>query len=187
MRPIVFGGDDVTFVCKGRLGLALAVRYLQSYAGAAQTVDRAGGVAVVKAHYPFSHAYDLAEELCKSAKDKIADFKLSGKESATVIDWHFSTSGVVLGLEEVRQREYSAENGDSLLMRPVWLDPTPGQNASASIGAPGTTSLASHAKFSKVRCGPITATKSRRCGLRCARGQMQLFSSCAIMGRKTCR
>ena len=132
-RPIVFGGDDVTFVCEGRLGLALAARYLQCYADETPPLTDGrpyyarAGVAVVKAHYPFSRAYGLAEDLCKSAKESIKDLKLPGKESATVIDWHFSTSGVLLGLEELREREYIAETGDSLLMRPVWLDPTPGQ------------------------------------------------------------
>ena len=28
-RPLVYGGDDVTFVCDGRLGLVLAAKYLQ--------------------------------------------------------------------------------------------------------------------------------------------------------------
>jgi hypothetical protein len=126
-RPIVFGGDDVTFVCEGRLGLALAARYLQSYADEAEGLTARGGVAVVKAHYPFSRAYDLAEALCKSAKGKIKDFTLPGKEGTTIIDWHFATSGVVLGLDELRQREYTSDTGRSLLMRPVWLDPTPGQ------------------------------------------------------------
>lgn len=126
-RPIVFGGDDVTFVCEGRLGLALAARYLQSYADETEGLTARGGVAVVKAHYPFSRAYDLAEDLCKSAKGKIKDFALAGKDGATVMDWHFATSGVVLALGELRQREYTSNDGRSLLMRPVWLDPVPGQ------------------------------------------------------------
>ncbi len=128
-RPIVFGGDDVTFVCEGRLGLSLATCYLQCYADESQLLGDGkpayarAGVAVVKAHYPFSRAYDLAEELCNSAKGSIKDLALPRKDDATVIDWHFSTSGIVLGLEDLRQREYTAKTGDSLLMRPVYLDP----------------------------------------------------------------
>ena len=34
LRPIVFGGDDLTFVCHGRIGLALAARYLQYFEAA---------------------------------------------------------------------------------------------------------------------------------------------------------
>ena len=31
LRPIVYGGDDLTFVCDGRLGLDLAAHYLQAF------------------------------------------------------------------------------------------------------------------------------------------------------------
>src|SRR5690606_12765449 len=30
-RPIVFGGDDVTFVCDGRLGLSLALEFMHQF------------------------------------------------------------------------------------------------------------------------------------------------------------
>ena len=136
-RPIVFGGDDVTFVAEGRLGLALAAHYLNTVSQGALPGPKAGmdgdplysraGVAVVKSHYPFSRAYELAEALAGSAKSRI-DYLVDGK--GTVMDWHFSTSGVILALKQVRAREYMAETGNSLLMRPVRLnlgeDPPPG-------------------------------------------------------------
>lgn len=126
-RPIVFGGDDVTFVCDGRHGLALAAKYLQTLAaeklpGACEgemgdPLYARAGVAVVKSHYPFSRAYDLAEELAKSAKDKLGRRTREGK--GAVMDWHFATSGVVLPLKQIREREYKSAEGKSLLMRPV--------------------------------------------------------------------
>ena len=59
-------------------------------------------------------------------------------------------SGVVLGLGELRQREYTAKSGDSLLMRPIYLDPAPGQKGvPANTGAHGTISSASHKTFQK--------------------------------------
>lgn len=129
-RPIVFGGDDVTFVSEGRLGLVLTAKYLQTLSAGKLPDPKGGegdplyaraGVAVVKSHYPFSRAYELAEQLCKSAKMKIKDLqdKVSGENGVTVMDWHFSTSGVVLSLSEVRAREYVAVDGKSLLMRPI--------------------------------------------------------------------
>jgi hypothetical protein len=126
-RPIVFGGDDVTFVCEGRLGLAVAVKYLQLFSRQILS-DREyaycrAGVAVVKSHYPFSRAYDLAEALCASAKSYIKD--AAPDRRLTALDWHFAVSGLVLPLKEVRQREYSVPAGD-LLMRPLRLDPPDG-------------------------------------------------------------
>ncbi len=136
-RPIVFGGDDVTFVAEGRLGLAMAAHYLNTVSQGPLPGPKAGvdgdplysraGVAVVKSHYPFSRAYELAEALAASAKSCI-DYLADGK--GTVMDWHFSTSGVILSLKQVREREYIAETGNSLLMRPVRLnlgeEPPPG-------------------------------------------------------------
>ena len=128
-HPIVFGGDDVTFVCDGHHGLALAAKYLQVLAAEKLPGAREGewgdplyaraGVAVVKSHYPFSRAYDLAEELAKSAKDKLGERTRDGK--GAVMDWHFSTSGVVLPLKQIRAREYVSAEGNCLLMRPVGL------------------------------------------------------------------
>ena len=125
-RPIVFGGDDVTFVCEGRLGLELAARYLHEFtseplADGERAFARAG-VAVVKSHYPFSRAYDLAEELCKSAKKRVKELEEEGATGATVMDWHFAVGGLVLPLRQVRQREYVSDLGYSMLMRPVSLD-----------------------------------------------------------------
>lgn len=130
-RPIVFGGDDTTFVCEGRLGLTLAHHFLKTLgqnelpgATAGQSGDRfyaRAGVAVVKSHYPFSRAYELAESLAASAKESMRT-RLPDPKKGIVIDWHFSTSGVILPLEEVRKREYRADNGYELWMRPVRID-----------------------------------------------------------------
>lgn len=129
-RPIVFGGDDVTFVCEGRLGLTLAANYIAEFSG--QLLDDGkyayarAGVAVVKSHYPFSRAYDLSEDLCKSAKRYIRDRKGEGP-GLTALDWHFAVGGLVLPLEEVRKREFAAayrvsDKACSLLMRPLRLN-----------------------------------------------------------------
>ena len=126
-RPIVFGGDDVTFVCEGRLGLAVATQYLQVFSlqilSDGEPAYCRGGVAVVKSHYPFSRAYDLAEALCASAKKHIME--VAPDRRLTALDWHFAVSGLVLPLKEVREREYTVPAGD-LLMRPLRLDPLDG-------------------------------------------------------------
>lgn len=129
-RPIVFGGDDVTFVSEGRLGLSLAAYYLKTVAEgnlpgaeAGETGDplyARAGVAVVKTHYPFARAYELASALCDSAKMKLPELTPQGK--GIVLDWHFATSGVILSLRQLREREYRSQAGHSLLMRPVRID-----------------------------------------------------------------
>ncbi|MFZ2422210.1 MAG: hypothetical protein WA029_13815 [Anaerolineae bacterium] len=121
-RPIVFGGDDVTFVCEGRIGLSVAAKYVGEFAAQAladgKPAAARAGVAVVKSHYPFARAYDLAEELCVSAKRRVKE--LTPDSTATVLDWHFAVSGLVLPLDEIREREYKVTDGD-LLLRPTAL------------------------------------------------------------------
>lgn len=125
-RPIIFGGDDVTFVCEGRIGLSVAARYIGTFAtqtlADGEPASARAGVAVVKSHYPFARAYDLAEELCASAKQRIKELALlnKGAPPATVLDWHFAVSGLVLPLDEIREREYRVPDGD-LLLRPAVL------------------------------------------------------------------
>lgn len=117
-RPIVYGGDDVTFVCDGRIGLVLAMTFLKAFHQYHPSLYACAGVAIVKAHYPFARAYRLAEELCSSAKKM-----LNGKEGS-VLDWHIAPTGITGDLETIRQREYSVKSG-SLTTRPLMLEGTP--------------------------------------------------------------
>ncbi|MFN3335544.1 MAG: hypothetical protein ACK47M_23860, partial [Caldilinea sp.] len=125
-RPIVFGGDDATFVCDGRLGLTLAELYLrameQELADGEKLYARAG-VAVVKSHYPFSRAYELAEALAKSAKEFIRERQATSNGAGlSAMDWHFGVNGVVLGLKELRERDYRCPGAGELTMRPVLVN-----------------------------------------------------------------
>jgi hypothetical protein len=126
-RPLVFGGDDVTFVCDGRLGLSMADLYLRYFEE--ETAKRpeckgqltaCAGIAIVKTHYPFARAYDLAHKLCQSAKDYRWQQDLEG----SCLDWHFALSGLSGDIKEIRRREYMAKEG-SLTLRPVTLGQNP--------------------------------------------------------------
>jgi hypothetical protein len=137
-RPIVFGGDDVTFVCDGRLGPALAVEYLERFRVAtgalpdgAGAADACAGVAIVKTHYPFARAYGLAADLCSEAKGArhVANLaKPAGtKSTGSWLDWHFALSGLAGDIKEIRRREYTGRAGTAgnLTLRPVTLDDAP--------------------------------------------------------------
>lgn len=146
VRPLVFGGDDVTFVCDGRLGLALASVYLEEF-GRASTAESTklrttfqkqalqlkddtilkpatacAGVAVVKAHYPFQRAYALSVSLCNNAKRETQ----KNRPGISALDWHFATTGITASLGELRSRAYTSARSNSkpgdLTMRPVALE-----------------------------------------------------------------
>jgi hypothetical protein len=123
-RPLVYGGDDVTFVCDGRLGLALAVYYLQQFEKESTNLPggpayACAGVAIVKTHYPFARAYNLAEDLCRSAKRFVREQKEAGKGDGSAIDWHIAASGRGDSISAIREREYKTHNDDLLSLRPL--------------------------------------------------------------------
>ncbi len=124
-RRLVFGGDDLTFVCDGRLALTLTAAYLEIFeqqtAGVGlPDVHACAGIAVVKSHYPFARAYQLAEALCKNAKTWVRE---NGPDFSA-LDWHFAPEGLMGELEFIRAREYQLPGGKTLLMRPIALDKT---------------------------------------------------------------
>ncbi|MBK6699604.1 MAG: hypothetical protein IPG55_06820 [Saprospiraceae bacterium] len=70
-RQIVAGGDDITFVCEGKLGIHFAYKllHLMKYPNNGQKpVSACAGIAIVHSKFPFYKAYQLAEELCSLAK-----------------------------------------------------------------------------------------------------------------------
>ena len=120
-RPIVFGGDDLTFVCDGRLGLTLATCYLEAFEEEMRKVGinmhACAGVAVVKVHYPFARAYQLSEVLARNAKRYVRD---NPPDDFSALDWHFAAAGLMGKLDEIRTREYKVTEG-TLTSRPLRL------------------------------------------------------------------
>ncbi|MCL5999072.1 MAG: hypothetical protein M1546_23875 [Chloroflexi bacterium] len=124
-RPIVFGGDDLTFVADGRIGLSLLVDYLTRFEDQTRRLNlpggkatACGGVAILKSHYPFAQAYQLAEQLCKSAKIYRRDAMLG---NVSCLDWYFTTTGLSGGLGEIRRIERETAEG-KLTLCPISLE-----------------------------------------------------------------
>lgn len=127
-RPLVYGGDDVIFVCEGRLGLELAAIYLREFekqeAADNEPLTARAGICVVKTHYPFARAYQIVEELYGTAKKFIREERerLDNSEDyyCSTLDWHFAASGLIGSIGEIRQQEYEVFSGN-MMMRPIRL------------------------------------------------------------------
>jgi hypothetical protein len=123
VRPIILGGDDVTFVCDGKLGIYFAKIFIEKFQQTSingKNLTACAGVAIIKTKYPFYRGYWLAEDLCKNAKRK----RKSDDEwsDASVLDFHIALGGVAGTLDEIRRAHYELPHG-SLLYRPLMIDP----------------------------------------------------------------
>ncbi len=130
IRPIIIGGDDVTFVCPGRLGIEYAQRFmeamaelplltkeqhekmekeLQKTAGADKKLSMGlsccAGVAIVSAKYPFFRAYELAEQLCDAAK------KNSRQDDTSWLDFAILHGEKTPELDQLRRQQYVGAEG----------------------------------------------------------------------------
>lgn len=116
LLPLIVGGDDVTALVDGRVAVDFAVEYARAFdkgfAGAGfqagreilgkmravdpkvpQRLTVSAGVALVKPHHPFSNAAELAEGLCRSAK----------QEAGSTVDFHVLFDSVGSNLDAVRE------------------------------------------------------------------------------------
>lgn len=116
IRPLILAGDDICFVSDGRIGVELCricIENIKKKEIEGLKLNACGGVAIVKAHYPFSRAYDLAEELCQNAKNCIKN----GDPDASYIDWHVDQAELDKGLSGIR-KDYVSSDGSILNLRP---------------------------------------------------------------------
>ena len=122
LRPIVYGGDDLTFVCDGRVGLDLAAFYLKKFSegsirfcGQDRSIDACAGVVIVPTKFPFARAYHFAEDLCGSAKLYRRD---KGNSSGSWLDFQIIQEGATGSPSALRSTQYRSLEGQILHQRP---------------------------------------------------------------------
>lgn len=125
IREIVLEGDDISIVCNGRVALSFACRLLEYMKKHELFEDNdlkkielsaCAGVCLFHSHFPFSHAYDMAEECCSRAKLRgrsgfiLSDNKAnSGKEILEMthgswIDFHLNDTNSLSSVDEYREK-----------------------------------------------------------------------------------
>ena len=120
LRRIINAGDDVCFVCAGKLGLSCAASFLRHLSGKINHADDKGysacaGVCMVHKKYPFRAAYDMSEQLCSNAKRFGTKYDPNGGISC--MDWHIEFGQLKDSLREIRS-DYLTEDGGRLELRP---------------------------------------------------------------------
>lgn len=151
--PIVLGGDDLTIVCDGQGALQFTRHFLTEFeAQTAQlTIDddelqnglkeiipriakaafnvpglsACAGIAIVKPHFPFSAAYELSEQLIRSAKIVTNRFRSDAHKPhpCSALDFHvlYDTSGS--DLMHIRRKLQRDDGRTWLYARPYVVTP----------------------------------------------------------------
>ena len=137
IRPLIIGGDDVTFLCPANMAIMFTktlVEILDADTPAdapehltekiSRHMDACAGIAILPTKYPFFRGYELAEQLCDSAKKsmrKLLPPDLDSKENLTAEDIPRGSSwldfAILHGeqaptLEQIRATEYRGVRGN---------------------------------------------------------------------------
>ena len=110
VRPLILGGDDITFVCNAKLALLYTkkfMEFLKDEAVGGLAIDSCAGIAIVSTSYPFFRAYELAEQLCDEAK------KVSRKTpGSSWLDYAILHGEQAPTVGQIREQEYRGALGD---------------------------------------------------------------------------
>lgn len=136
IRKIICAGDDITFVCTGKLALTLVEvfvhvlnqkeMYSDENSGKENPEKKrfsvCAGIAYMYSHFPFSDAYRIAEQCCENAKKKAK--KAECKVENIVGNWvDFQVCKDIYStyLETSREKNYLLSDGECLIKRPYYI------------------------------------------------------------------
>ena len=132
IRPLIIGGDDVTFLCPANMAI-LFTKTLVEFLDAdtpenspehltekiSQHMDACAGIAILPTKYPFFRGYELAEQLCDSAKKSMRTFARENNWSeekiirgSSWLDFAILHGEQAPTLEQIRSTEYRGAQGD---------------------------------------------------------------------------
>lgn len=139
IRPVIASGDDVSFITYGKLGIEIAKTFLQKLQRMKMTIadetfrfEACAGVAIIGHRYPFWLGFQLADQLCDHAKERLKQdeekwnavgMKTNGQAyNTSLIDWQLVThSGMTNDINTYRHTAYVADDGTNLTMRPYYI------------------------------------------------------------------
>ena len=107
IRPIVLGGDDMTFVCTAKYALAFTRTIMEALNDLG--IDSCGGISILPTAYPFFRGYEIAEQLCGAAKSKMRAMREEG--SSCWLDFAILHGEQPPTLEQIREQQYSGKCG----------------------------------------------------------------------------
>jgi hypothetical protein len=146
----VLGGDDLTIICDGQYAVRFTRDFLTQFEVETAKIDQehdhgiipeiaqmafgvgrlgmCAGIAIVKPHFPFHAAYDLAEALLKSAKlvKNNVKHKRNSEEKTlpcSALDYHILYDSSGADLERIREKLKVDNGATHLYARPYVVTP----------------------------------------------------------------
>ena len=123
--PVVLGGDDLTAIIRGDLAMPYAQKFITEFERETSQgemksllskanmnkLTACGGIAYIKASFPFYYGYKLAEELCLAAK---TDAKAKDKLNVpSCLMFHKVQDSFVLSYKDIKERELELKPKDN--------------------------------------------------------------------------
>jgi hypothetical protein len=139
-RPLVLGGDDMTFIVRGDLSLDFTKRFLEEFEKRTETefksltdkysdlkkclpekLTACAGIAYIKASQPFYQGYKLAESLCQYAK-RFSNKRLSkDKLMPSSLAFRRITTSIINSYETILEDELIIGNEIQITMQPYFV------------------------------------------------------------------
>ena len=130
-RKIVLAGDDITFICNGKMALKAVECFLKElnkqnadFIGNGEILTACAGIAYCNSHFPFSDAYKTAEACLDNAKDvaKQKNHSLNnGQLIGNFVDFQLCSNVNSADLDNYRDKHYMVD-GESFIARPYYID-----------------------------------------------------------------
>ena len=123
IRPLIIGGDDVTFLCPANMAVIFTKALMENLSAEtpetaperltseiSRRIDCCAGIAILPTAYPFFRGYELAEQLCDSAKKSMRELKKV--EWSSWLDYAILHGEQAPTLEQIRETEYRGARGN---------------------------------------------------------------------------
>ena len=110
MRPLVLGGDDMTFVCAAKVAIPYAKFLMENLM--ARGIASCGGIAILPSSYPFFRGYEMAEQLCGAAKNRMRALQAKKGCDSCWLDFAMLHGEQAPTLEQIRAEEYGGVLGN---------------------------------------------------------------------------
>jgi len=145
IRPVVLGGDDFTVICRGEFALEYTMEFLKAFEQKTEEflghmltskgvfknrekkLTACAGIAFIKSSYPFFYGYQLAEELCKAAKNDARQNRANDELTPSCLMFHKVQDSFVTDYKEIVKRELTPIQNITFGNGPYYLNTTAGR------------------------------------------------------------